>query len=419
MTLAMTWAARGDSRSVALRGALIALAGASLAACAGGPRPDLSAVNAGGAPTPRYTGYKVGRPYQVKGVWYYPKDEPNYDEIGIASWYGEQFHNHYTADGEVFDMQLPSAAHKTLPLPSLVEVTNLANGRTLMVRVNDRGPFVDGRVIDLSRAAAAELGFVATGVTRVRVRYVGRADDPPEPRQDLASRLPKPQLKAPSLKPPSIQMSPPPVEMANAVITPPAPPMGIPLLPPNGEAAIASAVLPAAAPVALSALTAPGPAPVTQASLAPVTAVGPPSYVAPTAAPAPTLAAAASAALPAAATAAATAGRLSDVEALLASAGPASSAASAAAGAAPQATAAAPTPGLQVQAGVFSNQANAARLAARLSESGTTTVEPFARNGQTLYRVVVRGVSNPAQAAAIRTQAASFGAPDARIISGL
>src|SRR3569832_2286466 len=179
--------------------ALLALAGQSLASCADGPTPapvagQVSGGGTQGQPSPRYSGYKTGQPYQVRGVWYYPKEQPDYDEIGIASWYGEAFHNHYTADGEVFDMNLPSAAHTTLPLPSLVEVTNLSNGRTLMVRVNDRGPFVDGRVIDLSKEAAAELGFVAAGVTKVRVRYVGRAPDPGgmSARQELASNAPKP-----------------------------------------------------------------------------------------------------------------------------------------------------------------------------------------------------------------------------------
>ena len=133
------------SRNWTAQAALLALAALTLTACASGPPRNLSGPGVSGAPTSRYSGYRVGRPYQVNGIWYYPKDQPNYDEIGIASWYGEQFHNHYTADGEVFDMHLPSAAHKTLPLPSLVEVTNLANGRTLIVRVNDRGPFIDGR----------------------------------------------------------------------------------------------------------------------------------------------------------------------------------------------------------------------------------------------------------------------------------
>ena len=184
------------TRRWAADAAALLLAGLTLAACAGGPHPQAD-LGEGGHATSRYTGYKEGKPYQVHGIWYYPKAQPNYDEIGIASWYGDQFHNHYTADGEVFDMNIPSAAHKTLPLPSLVEVTNLGNGRKVLVRVNDRGPFVDGRVIDMSKAAAEALGFRAQGVTRVRVRYIGQAPDPPgvigphapasEPRQQMAA----------------------------------------------------------------------------------------------------------------------------------------------------------------------------------------------------------------------------------------
>jgi rare lipoprotein A len=192
---AATWAVEGNRRWLA-EAALLALAGLSLAACAGGPKPA-PVAGTGGQPSPRYSGYRAGQPYQVRGVWYYPKEQPNYDEIGIASWYGEAFHNRYTADGEVFDMTLPSAAHTTLPLPSLVEVTNLANGKTLIVRVNDRGPFVDGRIIDLSKEAAAELGFVAAGVTKVRVRYVGRAPDAGgmSARQEIAQASP-PKIQA-------------------------------------------------------------------------------------------------------------------------------------------------------------------------------------------------------------------------------
>lgn len=115
------------------------------------------------------------RPYQVRGRWYQPVDDPNYDEVGIASWYGDHFNGRPTATGEIFDMYALTAAHKTLPLPGLVEVTNLENGRRVVLRVNDRGPFVDGRIIDLSRGAAQELGLIERGVGRVRVRYVGRA----------------------------------------------------------------------------------------------------------------------------------------------------------------------------------------------------------------------------------------------------
>ena len=115
------------------------------------------------------------RPYQIRGRWYHPVDDPDYEEVGLASWYGDRFHGRPTATGETFDMNALTAAHKTLPLPGLVEVTNLSNGRTVILRVNDRGPFVEGRIIDLSRAAAQELGLLDQGVGRVRVRYLGRA----------------------------------------------------------------------------------------------------------------------------------------------------------------------------------------------------------------------------------------------------
>lgn len=115
------------------------------------------------------------KPYQINGVWYYPKEDRDYNVVGIGSWYGEQFHNRRTANGEIFDMDIPSAAHKTLPLPSLVEVTNLENGRRMILRVNDRGPFVGDRVIDLSKAAAEELGYRRQGVAKVRVKYIGPA----------------------------------------------------------------------------------------------------------------------------------------------------------------------------------------------------------------------------------------------------
>jgi rare lipoprotein A len=124
-------------------------------------------VSATVAPT-----YKVGKPYQVAGVWYYPQEDFGYDETGIASWYGPNFHAKATANGEVFDQNDVSAAHKTLPMPSIVRVTNLENGRTLVVRVNDRGPFVNGRILDLSRRAAQLLGMEAKGTAAVRVQVL-------------------------------------------------------------------------------------------------------------------------------------------------------------------------------------------------------------------------------------------------------
>lgn len=119
-------------------------------------------------PSPRGT-YKVGDPYEIDGIWYYPKKDLDYRETGIASWYGKPFHGRATANGEVYDMNTLTAAHKTLPMPTYVRVSNLENGRALVVRVNDRGPFVHGRIIDLSRRSAQLLGFEREGIARVRV----------------------------------------------------------------------------------------------------------------------------------------------------------------------------------------------------------------------------------------------------------
>ncbi len=119
--------------------------------------------------------YKVGAPYQVGGRWYEPRDEPGYDRIGTASWYGSDFHGRHTANGEVFDMHALTAAHPTLPLPSYAYVTNLSNNRTILVRINDRGPYVGNRMIDLSKASADALGLRGRGTGQVRVRYAGRA----------------------------------------------------------------------------------------------------------------------------------------------------------------------------------------------------------------------------------------------------
>jgi rare lipoprotein A len=181
----------GFWRTARLQGLLV-LAALSLAACAT-PKYDVGRPMIGARNTAPRPSDMVGpngkplrgteKPYQINGVWYYPKEDRDYNVVGIGSWYGEQFHNRRTANGEIFDMDIPSAAHKTLPLPSLVEVTNLDNGRRMIVRVNDRGPFVGDRVIDLSKAAAEELGYRRAGVAKVRVKYIGPAPksvfDPP------------------------------------------------------------------------------------------------------------------------------------------------------------------------------------------------------------------------------------------------
>lgn len=126
-----------------------------LAACSHGPVPN---------------GVKIGKPYDVGGKTYYPQYDPTYDETGLASWYGPGFHGGRTANGERFDTHDLTAAHPTLPMPSLVRVTNVENGKTLVVRINDRGPFAKDRIIDLSSAAAHELGI--KGLAKVRVQYM-------------------------------------------------------------------------------------------------------------------------------------------------------------------------------------------------------------------------------------------------------
>ena len=185
-------------------GAVAAFMSLAVTGCSvGTSSPD---PNLGVAASPRVTAagrvakgggiYKVGKPYKVAGRWYVPREVDHYDRTGIASWYGAAFHGRRTANGEVYDMNALTAGHPTLPLPSYAYVTNLSNGRTILVRVNDRGPYVADRLIDLSRRSATELGFTRHGLARVRVRYAGRAplngDDSAERRQLAAQSWHRP-----------------------------------------------------------------------------------------------------------------------------------------------------------------------------------------------------------------------------------
>ncbi|MHC8509443.1 MAG: septal ring lytic transglycosylase RlpA family protein [Rhodospirillales bacterium] len=172
----------------------------------GGPSPQAS---------PGLNGrYKIGSPYQIRGAWYYPAVDYQYDETGIASWYGPNFHGKQTANGEVFNQNGLTAAHRTLPMPSRVRVTNLENGRSLVMTVNDRGPFSKGRIIDLSRRSAQLLGVIRKGTAKVRVTII------PDESRALAARyqsadamsagrspitvdkMPKPGVSAADLPPP-------------------------------------------------------------------------------------------------------------------------------------------------------------------------------------------------------------------------
>ncbi len=191
--------------------------------------------------------YKVGAPYQVAGVWYYPKEEYDYDETGIASWYGAKFHGRKTANGGIYDMNALTAAHRTLPMPSFVRVTNLDNGRSLVLEVNDRGPFARGRVIDISRRGAQLLGFLKQGTARVRVQILADRSRAIAARvtgqQQLAKtgspitvkRLPKTKVKTESLAlPPGATASPAPSRPVTvAKIEQPREPRAMPAKPDN------------------------------------------------------------------------------------------------------------------------------------------------------------------------------------------
>src|SRR5260221_2762303 len=222
-----------SSRRLAPLSALVVLA-LVLAACSGTRHAP---GTASASRDTRSSGlYKVGNPYQIDGAWYYPAEDWNYNETGIASWYGEAFHGKDTANGESFDLNAITAAHRTLPMPTIVEVTNLENGRTLQVRVNDRGPYARGRIIDLSRRSAQLLGFEGQGTAKVRVkilvpesiqaaslaRHNGGDDkaiaaiDPPKP-------APLPPVAAqPLAPPPGVRAAAPPPQPA--LPTPPAAP---------------------------------------------------------------------------------------------------------------------------------------------------------------------------------------------------
>src|SRR6478752_9440676 len=178
---------RANRFALKLRGATAVVVCLVLANCASSdkfagridPRYGVSSsprVVGFGEPVPKGGGtYRVGKPYTVAGRAYVPEEDTNYREEGMASWYGDDFHGRQTANGEVFDMASLTAAHPTLPMPCYARVTNLSNGKSLIVRVNDRGPYHGNRLIDVSNKAAELLEFKGNGIARVRVEYVGRA----------------------------------------------------------------------------------------------------------------------------------------------------------------------------------------------------------------------------------------------------
>jgi len=215
----------GRLGSIAHVGAVV-LASFALANCSSSKFSNR--VIADGDPVPKGGGsYHVGEPYRINGRIYYPAENPSYRAEGVASWYGPDFHGRLTANGEIFDMHAISAAHPTLPIPSFVRVTNLDNGRSMIVRVNDRGPYARGRLIDLSIGAAKALGFYGDGLAHVRVEYVGRAPLEGSDDRALLATLregrpaqPSPQLMLASTAPVDAPAN---SALARAPVAPPAP----------------------------------------------------------------------------------------------------------------------------------------------------------------------------------------------------
>src|SRR6185369_4098570 len=216
--------------------------------------PAATKVAAVGAPIPKGGGhYMVGEPYRIAGKTYIPREDPKYAQVGIASWYGANFHGRETANGEIYDLDGVTAAHPTMPLPSYARVTNLDNGRSMTVRVNDRGPFVDNRIIDVSRTVARMLGFEDEGTAKVKVEYVGPATlDGNDEKTLLAS------YRGPGAAPADVVNF--PVRVASTQSQPaPAAPQAAPA---PAAPRVAQATPPAAAAVSVaSATSAPTPAP--------------------------------------------------------------------------------------------------------------------------------------------------------------
>jgi len=315
--------------------------------------------------------YKIGNPYKIDGVWYVPADQPDYDDVGMASWYGGEFHNKLTANGEMFDMNAFSAAHKTLPMPSIVEVTNLDNGKKLRLRINDRGPFVGERIIDVSRAAAVALGFNQQGLAKVRVRYIGPAKllGP----SDVASgNTPAPSSPYYATNP---EYQPSPDTMAEQDIAP------IPL----------GLAPPAPTPAPMYGQSSSGISATQLPPLQNATTVSDNQYAAQTQAP----------------------------EYAVQSIAPEPEV--------PAPTQSQPQPRpqqytppatgpYQVVVGAFASQASAQALAQQLGGMGRASLVPVDRAGQTLYRVVVNGLSDETQARIVQERAISMGLTDARMV---
>ncbi len=353
---------------------LLALGMFGLAGCAETTLAVHTAKQVGiGQSTPKSQGgYKVGEAYQINGVWYTPAEDYAYDETGVSSYYGGErqgvdFHGRYTANGEVYDQNALTAAHRTLPMPSLVRVTNLENGRQLVLRVNDRGPFLRGRIIDVSRRSAQLLGFEGVGTARVRVQIMAeeskslkeamlRGEPPAE--SPLVAAAPREQIASAALPPPAGSRA------SSASNSAPLPPPSATLPPGGSDGTVRGSRAEGAA----------RPAPPVVAQTGSAATVG--------------LATTEIAALPV----------------------------SQQIGATPTLTQVPIKPSkLYVQAGAFSNYDNAFRLGTRLARFGKTQVQPVRVGALELFRVRVGPVQSVQEADRLLDQVAGV-VPEARVV---
>ncbi|MFO1242004.1 MAG: septal ring lytic transglycosylase RlpA family protein [Rickettsiales bacterium] len=349
----------------------------------------------GGTQNP--TGVKVGKPYSVNGSTYTPKYEPNYVQEGIASWYGPDFHERMTASGEQHDQHEMTAAHKTLPMPSIVKVTRLDDGRNVNVRINDRGPFVSGRIIDLSKAAAEAIGLDRDGTTRVRVEYLPQESD-----QYIASLG----LKAPwwgdvqyaaAAPAPEVAISsndlPPLPAPISSASTAPTPTMG------SGE--IVSQPYPAPATQTTSAMAAPAPEALQPSEISQPAPIAATTVVTTTTTPIPSPAPALTASVDTSPKAIAEPNSLQVGYV------------SPAAGQSPQSIG---KTAYRVQTGAFTNYQNAEHHADSLADVASPEIRETQVNGRTFYRVSLGPVYDATAAQMILSKVKEMGHPDARLI---
>ncbi len=356
--------------------------------------------------------YKVGEPYQISGAWYYPAEDWSYSETGIASFYGGErsgtnFHGRQTANGELYDMNALTAAHTTLPMPSLVRVTNLDNGRSIVLRVNDRGPFARGRIIDVSRRAAQLLGFEGQGTARVRVDIM--AEDSQRLKAELTGRDETQTVAAaPRTSVVSDALPPPPGSRETRVTSAALPPPSATLPPVETDRSRVGTTNRQGRPRETQVPLARQAEPIRTQAAQDLPPVAPP-------APAPA-AAVQGRSGPAATPRGTTAARPTTT------ATPAVSREVAALPVEQQASArpvltqgTAQRTNLWVQAGAFGNYENAYRLSVRLSRYGSSRVVPVTLNGSQLYRVRVGPIADVKDADRMLEQMTGD-APEARIV---